>query len=135
MPATTAAGTLQITATFVPAVPQGVVGSTSSALTFTVNKAVSTTGLTATGGKVHGNQYQVSMTATVSLNNGRTAVGTVAFYLNGVQVAQVQVGPTGSAAATVPAAKGRSRSGRSSPRPTPRTTSGSTSPTLTVNVK
>ncbi|MBV9820873.1 MAG: hypothetical protein JO144_01410, partial [Actinobacteria bacterium] len=135
VPATTAAGTSQITATFVPSVPEGVVGSTSSALTFTVNKAVSTTALTATGSKVHGNQYQVAMTATVSLDNGRTAVGTVAFYLNGALVSQVAVGSTGTASSTVPAAKGTAQV-RAVFTPTDTANHvGSSSPTLTVNVK
>ncbi len=135
VPATTAAGTLQITATFVPSLPEGVVGSTSSALTFTVNKAVSATSLTATGSKVHGNQYQVQMTATVTLNTGQAAAGTVAFYVNGAVVAQVQVAAGGKASATAPVAKGTVQVRAQF---TPADTAnhlGSSSPTLAVAVK
>jgi 5'-nucleotidase len=137
VPATTPAGTLQITATFVPSATRGVVGSTSAAVQFTVNKAVSTTGLTATGGKVKGSstKYQVQMTATVSLNTGKPAVGTVAFYLNGVLVGQAQVGAGGTASFTAPAAKGQAQV-RAQFTPTDTANHlGSTSPTLTVNVK
>jgi len=137
LPSTLSAGTLQLTATFVPSTAYGVLGSTSAVLQFTVNKAVSTTALTAIGGKVKGSntKYQVQLTATVSLDNGRTAVGTVAFYLNGVVVAQVQVGANGQASATAPAAKGQAQVRAQF---TPIDTAnhlGSTSPTLTVSVK
>ncbi|MEO7263038.1 MAG: ExeM/NucH family extracellular endonuclease [Jatrophihabitantaceae bacterium] len=133
--ATTAAGTYQVTATFVPSAGNGVTGSTSPAVQFTVNKAVSTTSLTATVGKVKGNQYQVQMTATVSLNTGKPAVGTVAFYLNGVLVGQAQVGAGGKASFTAPAAKGNAQV-RAVFTPTDTANHlGSTSPTLTVNVK
>ncbi|HEV2888199.1 MAG TPA: ExeM/NucH family extracellular endonuclease [Jatrophihabitans sp.] len=135
VPATTPAGTLQITATFVPSAAH-VVGSTSAVLQFTVNKAVSTTGLTATASKVKGsNKYQMQMTATVSLNTGKPAVGTVAFYLNGVVVAQAQVGANGKASATVPTPAERVQV-RAQFTPTDTANHlGSTSPTLTVNVK
>jgi 5'-nucleotidase len=137
VPATTPAGTLQITASFVPADSSNVAGSASSALAFTVNKAVSTTGLTAIGGKVKGSttKYQVAMTATVSLNTGKPAVGTVAFYLNGVLAGQAQVGADGKASFTASAAKG---SVQVRAQFTPADTAnhaGSTSPTLTVLVK
>ena len=56
VPANTPAGTLQLVATFVPSAGTEVTGSTSQAVQFTVNKAVSTTGLTATGDKVKGNK-------------------------------------------------------------------------------
>jgi 5'-nucleotidase len=134
VPATTPAGTLQITATFVPSAARGVVGSTSAAVQFTVNKAVSTTGLTATASKVKG-KYELQMTATVSLNTGKPAVGTVAFYLNGAVIAQVQVGPNGQAAVTAPVAKGQAQV-RAQFTPTDTANHlGSTSPTVTVNVK
>ena len=90
---------------------------------------------TASGGKGRGNQYQVGMTATVSLNTGKPAVGTVASYLNGVVVAQAQVGANGTASVTVAAAKG---SAQVRAQFTPADTAnhlGSTSPTVTVNVK
>jgi 5'-nucleotidase len=137
LPSTIPAGTLQLTATFVPSAAHGVLGSTSAVLQFTVNKAVSTTALTATGGKVKGasSKYEVAMTATVSLNTGKPAVGTVAFYLNGVVVAQAPVGAGGQASVTVPAAKGQAQVRAQF---TPADTAnhlGSTSPTLTVNVK
>ncbi len=136
VPATTPAGTLQITATFVPSATRGVVGSTSAAVTFTVNKAVSTTGLTATSDHVHGNQYSVSMTATVSLNNGKVAVGSVAFYLNGTMVGQAPVGSNGVASITVSAAKGKGQQVRAQFTPADAANHlGSTSPTLTIDVK
>jgi len=134
VPANTPAGTLQITATFVPSVPEGVVGSTSSALTFTVNKAVSTTTITASSNKVK-NVYQLTMSSTVSMNNGKTAVGTVAFFVNGVQVGQAAVGSTGTASITVSAAKGTAQV-RAQFTPTDAANNtGSTSPTVAVTVK
>ncbi|HST46692.1 ExeM/NucH family extracellular endonuclease [Jatrophihabitans sp.] len=133
VPATTPAGTLQITATFVPSVPEGVIGSTSSAVTFTVNKAVSTTGLTATASKVKG-KYEARMTATVSLNTGKPAVGTVAFFINGVMVAQAPVGADGKASVSVSVPKDRLQV-RAQFTPTDAANHlGSTSPTLTLNV-
>lgn len=132
VPASTPAGTSQITATFVPTASD-VVGSTSAAVQFTVNKAVSTTGLTAKVLKSKG-KYEVQMTATVSLNTGKPAVGTVAFYLNGKVVAQAPVGTDGRAVVTVPAPKERVQVLAVF---TPTDTAnhlGSTSPTLTVNV-
>ena len=112
-------------------------GSTSSAFQFTVNKAVSTTGLTATGGKVKGSttKYQVAMTATVTLNTGKPAVGTVAFYLNGVVVATAQVGANGKASTTVSAPAERVQV-RAQFTPTDTANHlGSISSTLTINVK
>ena len=133
VPASTPAGTLQITATFVPSATRGVVGSTSAVLGFTVNKAVSTTGLTAKVLKSKG-KYEVQMTATVSLNTGKPAVGTVAFYLNNVQVGQAQVGADGRAVVTVAAPRERVQV-RAVFTPTDTANHlGSTSPTLTVNV-
>ncbi|HEX8082522.1 MAG TPA: ExeM/NucH family extracellular endonuclease [Jatrophihabitans sp.] len=130
--ATAAAGTYQFTATFVPSAAT-VTGSTSQALQFTVNKAVSTTGLTAKVLKSKG-KYEIQMTATVSLNTGKPAVGTVAFYLKGVVVAQAQVGADGRATVTVPAPKERVQV-RAVFTPTDTANHlGSTSPTLTVNV-
>lgn len=132
--ATTAAGTYQFTATFVPSAANEVNGSTSQAVQFTVNKAVSTTGLTATSAKVKG-KFEVRMTATVSLNTGKPAVGTVAFYLNGKVVAQAPVGADGRALATVTSPPERVQVRAVF---TPSDTAnhlGSTSPTLTVNVK
>ena len=135
VPATTPAGTLQVTATFVPDAAKGVVGSTSSAVQFTVNKAVSTTGLTASSAKLKGNKYEVSMTAAVSLNTGKPAVGSVAFYLNGALVAQAQVGANGTASTTVPASKGQAQVRAQFTPADPANHLGSTSPTVTVNVK
>ena len=131
--ATAAAGTYQFSATFVPSAATGVTGSTSQAVQFTVNKAVSTTGLTAKVLKGKG-KYEVQMTATVSLNTGKPAVGTVAFYLKGVVVAQAPVGADGRATVTVPAPRERVQVRAVF---TPSDTAnhlGSTSPTLTVNV-
>ena len=103
-----------------------------------MDKAVSTTGLTATGGKVKGGgppTYQVRMTATVSLNTGRAAVGTVTFFVGNVATAPVQVGPNGQATATVTVKKGRTQV-RAVFTPTDASNHlGSNSPTLTVNVK
>jgi len=134
VPATTPAGTSQITATFVPSATRGVVGSTSAALQFTVNKAVSTTGVTATFSKVKG-KYELQLTATVSLNTGKPAAGTVAFYLNGAVIAQVPVGAGGQATATTSVVKGQAQV-RAQFTPTDAANYlGSTSPTVTVNVK
>jgi 5'-nucleotidase len=133
VPASTPAGTLQITATFVPSATRGVVGSTSSVLAFTVNKAVSTTGLTATSSKVKG-KYEARMTATVSLNTGKPAVGTVAFYINGVMVAQAPVGADGKASVSASVPKERLQL-RAQFTPTDTANHlGSTSPTVTLNV-
>ncbi|MEO6502664.1 MAG: ExeM/NucH family extracellular endonuclease [Jatrophihabitantaceae bacterium] len=134
VPASTPAGTLQITATFVPAAGSSVVGSTSAVLQFTVNKAVSTTGLTATVVKVK-SKFEARMTATVSLNTGKPAVGVVAFYVKGVLVGQAPVGANGQASFTAVVAKGQSQV---QAQFTPTDTAnhlGSTSPTLTVNAK
>ena len=134
VPANTPAGTLQITATFVPSDSGNVAGSASSAVTFTVNKAVSTTSLTASAAKLKGGKYEARMTATVALNTGKPAVGTVAFYINGVQVAQAQVGADGKASATAPVAKERVQV-RAQFTPTDTANHlGSTSPTVTLNV-
>ena len=134
VPANTPAGTLQITATFVPSDSSNVAGSTSSAVTFTVDKAVSSTSLTASAAKLKGGKYEARMTATVSLNTGKPAVGTVAFYINGVKVAQAPVGADGKASATSPVAKERVQV-RAQFTPTDTANHlGSTSPTLTLNV-
>jgi len=133
VPATTPAGTSQITATFVTTAPH-VTGSTSAPLTFTVNKAVSSTALTATSSKVKG-KYELQMTATVTLNTGKAAAGTVAFYVNGVVVANAAVGAGGKASATAPAVKGTAQV-RAQFTPTDTANHlGSTSPTLAVVVK
>ncbi|HEY0167975.1 MAG TPA: ExeM/NucH family extracellular endonuclease [Jatrophihabitans sp.] len=133
MPATTAAGTYQIAATFVPSTEQ-VTGSTSAVVQFTVDKAVSTTGLTATVAKVK-SKFEVRMTATVTLNNGKPAVGAVAFYVKGVLVGQAPVGANGQASFTAAVAKGQSQV-RAQFTPTDTANHlGSTSPTLTVNAK
>ena len=75
------------------------------------------------------------MTATVSLNTGKPAAGSVAFYLNGVLVGQTQVAANGQASFTAPATKGQAQV-RAQFTPTDTANHlGSTSPTLTVNVK
>ena len=103
VPATTPAGTRQIAATFVPSATP-VVGSTSAVVPFTVDKAVSTTGLTATSQKVKATApptYELTMTAVVALNTARPPVGTVRFLVDGVQVAQAGVGADGRATVIV----------------------------------
>jgi hypothetical protein len=60
-----------------------------------VTKAHSTTGLTVRSAKVkvkHGpSDYVLDMTASVALETGRAAEGTVSFTVDGVQVAQIAV--------------------------------------------
>jgi 5'-nucleotidase len=138
VPASTPAGTLQITATFLPSAATGISGSSSSVVTFTVDKAVSSTTLTATGSKVKvrgATTYAIAMTATVSLDTGKPAVGTVTFYAAGRVVGSAAVGTGGKASLTVPTTKG---SVQVRAQFTPTDTANhlaSTSPTLTVTVK
>ncbi len=138
VPASTPAGALQITATFVPSEATGISGSSSSVLTFTVDKAASTTTLTATGSKVKSRgatTYELEMTATITLNTGNPAVGTVTFYAGDTVVGSAAVGTGGTASVTVPATKG-SEQVRAEFTPTDTANHlGSTSPTLTVTVK
>ena len=130
--------TLQITATFVPSAATGISGSSSSVVTFTVDKAVSSTTLTATGSKVKvrgATTYELAMTATVTLDTGKPAVGTVTFYVGDAAVGTAAVGTGGTAAATVPATKG---SVQVRAQFTPTDTANhldSTSSTLTVTIK
>ncbi|HEX8093201.1 ExeM/NucH family extracellular endonuclease, partial [Jatrophihabitans sp.] len=104
VPANTPAGTLQITATFVPSATRGVVGSTSSALAFTVNKAVSTTALAASApSQFYGTASPATLTATVTQNDGSTPAGDVRFETStGTVLATVAVS-SGKASYQVPA--------------------------------
>ena len=109
VPPNTPAGALEITATFVPSSATGIVGSSSSVVTFTVDKAVSSTTLTATGSKVKvrgATTYELAMTATVTLDTGKPAVGTVTFYADDEAVGSAAVGTGGTASVTVPESKG-----------------------------
>ncbi len=109
VPATTPAGTLRVTAAFAPNATRGVLGSLSTSVGLTIDRAVSTTGLTADSEKVKQsgaqNSYLLHMAATVSLDNGRVPVGTVRFFKDGVVVATAPVGASARASVTVPTEK------------------------------
>jgi 5'-nucleotidase len=79
---TTSVGRHRVTAQFVPSVPSTTAGSTSAAVVVTVVNATSTTSLranrtTQAAGK------SVTFTATVKLNTGNRAVGSVRFTVDG----------------------------------------------------
>ena len=135
---TTPAGTWQVTATFVPSAASGVSGSSSAAVEYTVHKVTSTTGLTATSSKVKKKgpvTYQLEMSATVALDTGRSAVGTVDFYVDGVLAGHTTVGADGRATATAPVSRTQVQV-RAVFTPTDTANHvGSSSPTVTVKVK
>jgi 5'-nucleotidase len=106
-PADVPAGTYQVVATFTPA-GSNASGSQSDPLTFTVTRAVSTTGLSVQVGKVKSQggpqQFVLDLSAPVSLETGQPAQGTVTFFVDGSQVAQATVFG-GTARAVAPASK------------------------------
>ncbi len=103
LPASTAAQTLAVVAAFNPADPLVAKGSASTPLTFTVRMALSTTGLTLSWLK-SGTKFALTMRATVGLNTGQAAAGTVSFNVNGAKVGSAAVsGGVATLTATVPA--------------------------------
>jgi hypothetical protein len=85
-------GAKSFTATFVPTDPKTSTGSTSAAVKVTVVKAVSKTSLKASAASQrYGTSKPVKLTAVVSLDTGRSAVGKVVFTSGGKKVATVTV--------------------------------------------
>jgi hypothetical protein len=109
LPTDLPAGAHQLTATFVPADSGAAIGSTSDQVAFTVDKATSTTHVTATSAKAKSKggpqSYLLSMVATVALETGRTPVGTVQFRVDG-QLVDSDAVSGGKADATVTVTKG-----------------------------
>jgi 5'-nucleotidase len=131
LPSSVPAGVHELTVT-------GAQTGTTTTVPITVDQAVSSTALTATGGKVKvrgATTYELAMTATVTLSSGMPPVGTVTFLVDDAVVGTAAVGTGGTASLTVPATKG-SVEVRAQFTPTDAASSlGSTSPTLTVTVK
>jgi 5'-nucleotidase len=109
LPTDLPAGGHLLTATFVPADTGAAQGSTSDLVAFTVDKATSTTDVTATAAKAKSKSgpqtYLLSMVATVALETGRAPVGTVQFSVDG-QVVDSDAVSGGRADATVTVTKG-----------------------------
>jgi predicted extracellular nuclease len=109
VPAFLTTGIHTLTARFVPADAEDATGSTSDPSSFSVTKAQSTTTVSVQVGKVKGKggaqTFVADMTASVSLETGRSPVGTVTFRVDGVAVAQVAVFG-GSARAVANVSKG-----------------------------
>lgn len=92
LPSDATVGATSFTATFVPADPTTSAGSTSTAVTVTVVKAVSKTSLKASAtSQKYGTSKPVTLTAAVSLDTGGPATGTVVFASNGSTVGTVVV--------------------------------------------
>jgi hypothetical protein len=139
LPSNLPAGAHALTATFVPADTDAASGSTSAPpVAFTVEKAESTTGLSATAAKVKAKQgpagYLMDMVAPVSLETGRAAVGTVVFTIDGVEVARATVFD-GSARAVADTEKGDRAVQATFVPADPANHVGSSSPVVTVRVK
>jgi predicted extracellular nuclease len=138
LPTDLPAGAHQLTATFVPADTDDATGSTSEAVAFTVDKATSTTHVTATIAKAKSKgspqTYLLSMVATVALETGREPVGTVQFSVDG-QVVDSDAVSGGKADVTVTATKGTHTVEATFIPADPANHVGSTSPQLTVQVK
>jgi 5'-nucleotidase len=103
------AGAHQLTASFVPENTGAAHGSTSDPVAFTVDRATSTTHVTATTAKAKSKSgpqtYLLSMVATVALETGRDPVGTVQFRVDG-QLVDSDAVSNGNADATVTVDKG-----------------------------
>ncbi len=138
LPTDVPAGAHQLTATFVPADTGAAHGSTSDPVPFTVDKATSTTHVTATAAKAKSKSgpqtYLLSMVATVALETGRAPVGTVQFSVDG-QVVGSDAVSAGKADATVTVAKGTHTVLASFVPADPANHVGSESAPLTVQVK
>jgi predicted extracellular nuclease len=132
------AGAHQLTATFVPDDTAAAHGSTSDPVAFTVDKATSTTQVSATAGKVKSKSgpqgYLLSMVATVALETGRDPVGTVQFSVDG-QVVDTDTVSAGKADATVIVGKGAHTVEATFVPADPANHEGSTSGPVTVQVK
>ncbi|WP_426594786.1 ThuA domain-containing protein [Cellulomonas sp. McL0617] len=129
-------GATALTATFVPSDPTASTGSTSAAVTVTVVKAVSATTLKASASSQrYGTNKPVKLTATVSVDTGRTA-GTVVFASNGTTVGTVAVSD-GKAVYTLSAATsvGSAKLTATFVPAAPAGVAGSTSTEVTVVVK
>jgi predicted extracellular nuclease len=109
LPTDLPAGGHQLTATFVPDDIGAAIGSTSAPVAFTVDKATSTTDVTATAAKAKSKSgpqtYLLSMVATVVLETDRVPVGTVEFSVDG-EVVDSDAVSSGKADATVTVTKG-----------------------------
>lgn len=138
LPALLDSGDYTLTARFVPEDTGVATGSTSDGVSFSVTKAHSATGLTARSAKVkakHGPaEFILDMTASVSLETGRAAAGTVSFTVDGVQVAQVVV-VDGQARGIASTTKGTHDVQATFTPSDPDNIVGSQSPVLSVRVK
>jgi hypothetical protein len=138
VPAFLTAGEHPLSARFVPADTGAAIGSTSHPVAFTVDKATSTTDVTATAAKAKSKSgpqtYLLSMVATVALETGRAPVGTVEFSVDG-EVVDSDAVSGGKADATVTVTKGTHTVVATFVPADPDNHVGSTGGPLTVQVK
>jgi 5'-nucleotidase len=87
VPSTTPAATLKVVATFVPQDTAVATGSPSTSMTFVVSKAIATSNVALSWVK-SGSKFALTMKTTVTLSNGRSPVGTVAFNVNGTKLGE-----------------------------------------------
>jgi hypothetical protein len=90
LPASTEAATLHVVSTFVPADTRVATGSESTPVTFVVSKAIASSKVALSWTK-SGSRFALTMKATVTLSNGRSPVGKVAFNVNGTKVGEASL--------------------------------------------